>query len=523
MSNYENLVDPGSYLLKNTSYYYIHRIMSDIGKLNGGNTTDIYTVFKDYKQKQVSKALKTQYANLFKNAVTQIKTDKNLYELLDYTVDPNRGDKIITEMDKVIKEELEKVGNSQNINKVLDTVQYTKVSQWKSNTIDDMTKLGKQLNEMLNILQEAFDVFREGGTKVLLSIDQQQSIPDYAKALAIAVQDYKKRLEDKRRKFSLTSEQINHVLSKMDSLVNALLTGKTSTGGTITYNVLKHLFDQYIFSTGIGEAIAYKASDLAKSTIIQGMAENLNLSGGETTKIQLFDEEGKPISELEGKKTYGKADIQFSNVAIHLENIDEIGSGTLTMTIGISNKLYKTISFREGNEQDPGEFSVGGGLTLDQALREAFGSDQKKLYLAYNIFGYHNKSSIQDAVINLQDIIFTRSIMNIFSSRGLNDFSGYLLLNGKIISVWEIIQYALETNIGISHSGQRNLGDNATGISFSLGSSEQHNALIAFQSHKSWSPEERANSVDTAIKGAGLHGYIRPAKLLQALKGKMKT
>ena len=493
--------------------YYIHLHAHNIGKLNGGTFNDIYTSFEGYKENNTTKALMKQYAYLTNQMITN-NTDSNIKQLLDYDLDPERGNRVLNSLDQVIKEGLQEVTNTKNINKILANSSNKSISTWSATTINDMKKLGQQLNEMLAILQESFELFRKEGKSVLITLAEEKSMGDYANSLEDAIRRLKNKL--KKGVFDLDKDQINHTLNKMESIITALRSGKTSKGEDLTYNALKHSFNQYVFSTGLGEAIAFKSEDLAKSTILQGL-ENMDLTGGSTTKIQLFDADGKPTSSREGVKAYGKADIQFPYISLSFADEVTGESGNIVMSIGISNKLYKTVKFSADNETRDGEFSVGGGLTLDQALRQSFNS-QRLLYLAYNIFGWNNDSQVSNAVINLQDIIFTRSILNIFSSRGISDFAGYLLLNGKIVSVLEVINYALQHNIGVSHSKQAELGDNATAISFSLGSSKQHNAIIAFQKHlKDWSPRERSSSVVDAIKSSSLHGYIRPAKLIQAL------
>jgi hypothetical protein len=53
----------------------------------------------------------------------------------------------------------------------------------------------------------------------------------------------------------------------------------------------------------------------------------------------------------------------------------------------------------------------------------------------------------------LNDLIATRQIIRLFSSAGTeSDFVNFMLLNGKIISVWDIVKYAISSDLSVSKS-----------------------------------------------------------------------
>ena len=490
--------------------FYIHKHVNHIGLMGGGSPNDIYSAFEGYKQNQVSQALKTQYASLTQEVMAG-DIDPNIKSLLSYGSDPNARDTFLTSLDEVVKEGLQEMVNTQEINQVLSKVKKINIVEGKEKVTSNFQKLGKQLNQMLTLLQEALELFRNNGESILITIDEQNSLSGYESALRDAITKIKKRVQ--RSAFRLNIKQIRHTIDKMDTILDMLDTGKSKSGKELTFNVLKHAFNQYVFSTGLGEAIAFRGMADAQSTVFD-VIHKASLSGADQTRLKLYDENGvekKGGPEQKSALTYGKADILFPYTEFTIEDYP----GKIVMNIGVSNKLYKTASFRYGAETLSGEFSLGGGLTLEQGLYQAFGNNQRRLYLAYNLFGWQNDPSIQTALINLQDIIFTRNIITLFGSRGGRiDFASYILLNGKIVSLWEVILYALDNNIGISHSLQASGKTEQKGISFSIGDKDSHEAMTAFQKYlESWSIARRSFSVKDAISKSKMTAHIRPNKL----------
>ena len=491
--------------------FYIHKHVNHIGLMGGGSFNDIYSAFEGYKQNQVSQALKNQYAYLTKDMMRG-NTDSNILSLLDYGTDPNARDTLLTSLDNVVKQGMQEMVNTQEINQVLSKVKKINISEGKEAVTSNFKKLGKQLNEMLLLLQESLEVFRRDGESILITIDEQNSLLDYEEALRNAVVKIHKRLS--RSAFRLNSKQIEHTLNKMETILSMIETGKSKSGKDLTFDILKHAFNQYVFSTGLGEAIAFRGMADAQSTVFD-VVHKASLSGADKTRLQLFDENGikkETGMEQNSALTYGKADVIFPAIEFSLDD----HPGRIIMDVGVSNKLYKTAYFRYGAENLSGEFSLGGGLTLEQGLYQAFGNNQRRLYLAYNLFGWQNDPSIQTALINLQDIVFTRNIITLFGSRGGSsvDFASYILLNGKIVSLWEVILYALDNNIGISHSLQANGQAEQKGISFSIGDKDSHKAMTTFQDYlEIWSIAKRSFSVKDAISKSKMTAHIRPNKL----------
>lgn len=513
------------YIIKGTSNYYIHNHVNNIGKLQGGNFNDIFAVFNEQKKQAASEAVKTQYKNLLTNRHNMGSNSKGGQDFINQILDPNRGDKLLSELNTALAEELDKITDSNNIIKLLDAVKNTNVRTPKGKIDENLKELCNQLNDILQVVNAGLEIYKRDGKNLLtgLAYKQQYTREDYGKNLEKKIKELKKQLT-KQGTFNLNEDQINQIINNLQILADDLKTGTTkSSDETLTFNAIKHIFNQNILSTGLGEAIVFKTEDLAKSTLFNFIVDenkknqSIESTGGMTFKIRMTDTEGNLSNQVEGKKTFGKTDIKLNNIFLSLSDIDSDYEGSLELTLGISNKLYQSVDYRADNPTGQGEFEVGKGLTVDQGLRMLL-SSQREFYLAYNILGWNNNPKVSQAVINLQDALFTRSLIYLFSSRGgPEDFSNFLLLNGKITSLWDVILYAIQNNVGITHSVQQKMAANDRGaISFSLGTKDQRLAMIAFQYNHA-NPKVRSQLVSDAIKASTMSGYIRPAKLAQAL------
>ena len=73
-------------------------------------------------------------------------------------------------------------------------------------------------------------------------------------------------------------------------------------------------------------------------------------------------------------------------------------------------------------------------------------------YLVYNTFAWTsqsapksggsmiNKKDLEQPLIAIQDALFTRAVIYLFGSRGKQDFANFIMVNGKLVSLWELIK-----------------------------------------------------------------------------------
>ena len=513
------------YIIRNTNNYYIHNHVDNIGKLQGGSFNDIFSTFNEQKKQAASEAVKNQYKSLLTNRHNMGSTDKEGQDFINQLLDPNRGDELVSELNKALSEELDKIADSKNIIKLLDAVKNKEVRTPKGKIEDNLKELCGQLNDILEVVRAGLEIYQRDGKNLLtgLAYKQQYTREDYGKHLENKIKELKKQLS-KQGTFNLNEEQIDQIISNLQILADVLKTGVTkSSGETLTFGAIKHIFNQNILSTGLGEAIAFKTEDLAESTLLNFLVDENNINqsiestGTSTFKIHMTDSQGRPLNKTEGKKTFGKTDIKLNNIYLSLSDISGEYDGLLELTLGISNKLYQSVKYNTTNPTGQGEFEVGRGLTVDQGLRMLLTS-KRDFYLAYNILGWNNNPKVAQAVSNLQDALFTRSVIYLFGSRGgPEDFAGFLLLNGKITPLWDVILYVIQNNVGKTHSLQQKMSENNRGaISFSLGTKEQRLAMTSFQ-YMHANPKMRSQLVNDAVRASSMAGYIRPAKLAQAL------
>ena len=502
------------------SYYYIHAHAKNIGKLiNSNGNQELYKAFNKKKKQIVGEATKTHYKNLF---ISNIKINENTPKYLDEVLDPNCNEKIISNIDKVLKEELQKNVNTEVIQKALENTSKNKIRGGKEKIKNDLRRTCEEINKFIENLLDMLRCFNQNQEEIMLSLKLQyndkKSIKDYGQYLSKKIKELEQLLT--KNSFKIHSAQIRSVKFSLNRIAQMLdqYEGKTTEGKDYTFDSLKTLLDNNSLSTDIMETFFLFAGDIAKNAPLYYSTNEVKQAGAEPVQIQVTDANGDFVEDngqdvYMDTKAFGKTDVKVGNVNLSLEGILENNQqGHIKLDIGISSKFYQSKNFNINDLRANDEFSVGGGLTLEQLLNMTF-SKNSELYLAYNTLAWNNDSRISQALINLQDIIFTRSIINLFASRGgRSDFAGYMVINGVIVSVWDIINYAISHNIGTSHS----IASNNQAISFSLG--EQRQYLTSFQNMPMPGPELRSKKVGDLIQAMHLHGYIRPAKLINALK-----
>ena len=129
------------------------------------------------------------------------------------------------------------------------------------------------------------------------------------------------------------------------------------------------------------------------------------------------------------------------------------------MNVGISDKFYKTSYFPNlpGHKKDQ-SFSSGSGGSLSEALASLFSGNIKYLYLSYNALVHGRDDDWSVAQQALNDLILTRQIIRLFSSRGgSEDFAQFMFVNGQIVPIWQLIMNSSQ-NLSLSES----LGGNKT-------------------------------------------------------------
>ena len=157
------------------------------------------------------------------------------------------------------------------------------------------------------------------------------------------------------------------------------------------------------------------------------------------------------------------------------------------------------------------EYSLGRGLNLGQAFNLVPWASTYDRYLGYNTIA-RDQSQLPKALVALQDILLTRGIVYLASGRGVSDSAQLLFLNGKIMSMWDIIQYAMYNDIGVSSGSS----SSKNGIYMSLG--KQRSKIINSAKSSNW--HIRIVDTNDAINSAVMKLEIVPKKIIDYVNSK---
>ena len=450
--------------------YYIHYHVQNIGRLKQGSFEDLSIAFNDSKVQQIANVMKGQYRNLLSHNIHKQEkiTNPAIFELMLQN-GGQTNDQLLTQFNQVIQEELQKRVNEKAITTALNTTKSLSLSSSKDTITKDLNNTCKQVNDILVTIEKVINKFKkdatvEGIAFTLFDVNTLEGNNNKAKVtnmglnLTTQILQIEEKLQGKI--FSFNSSQQKAIIDGIRQLADALIRGTTKKSSSkdtpkeLTLNSLKHIFDQNIFSTGIGEAIGLKAQKVRNSAL-KDTLNGLELKGQNTVHFIPSDETGAfSKSEEKDEPKMGKVDIKYSNVSLHLGETSFNSGGTLYLDIGISNKLYQSNNFRYSNLTGGGGFEFGGGLTLKQIIDMISATDKIK-YLAYNAFSWSKDPLVKESegYINLYHMMAIRSLLNLVSTRGgYQDFAMFMLLNGQLISIWDMLLYVITHKI--SYSGE---------------------------------------------------------------------
>lgn len=420
------------YLFEGTSDYYIHKHKQNIGAASGGG--DSKTI--NYKQQREAawNAAKSYYKTLFAANVSE--------NSLGLVEEAFRNDDVLAELNQQMKIAIQ---NALKVDKIYEGFNQQKVAAYGG---------GDWVGEHIRgrDTQNALAAFDRVLGAVAKTCDLVQS--QYGDDLAIA-------LIQLRNTKGLTLKQKNSRLLAALERFSFLKNGATFQEQQVNA-VIKTLEN---FSKGVSDTRKNKAKDvtkLADSIFNTGFAEGFGamlrtdaitainrvtkqaLTGAEPTKITFTDEFGRIVTDNYGDDKDYKTDTRLENVSMEVTTSDHIQKGQITFNLGLSNKQYRTAAF-PAYEKVTGKTEVHGGRSgrIEEALDSLFGAGtSRQKYLSYNyLIWYHQRSEVGKEIEELSDLIATRQLIRIFSSRGgIKDFSQFMLINGQVIPIWDILQ-----------------------------------------------------------------------------------
>jgi hypothetical protein len=505
MAKYKFYTGDPVFVNKEEAHYYIHKRKRDIGRAAHGNSMsdkDIASVFSRQKE-QAGEAAKTFYKTLF---LENLKVSDPAMELLNNVFEEDR-ETIIKEIDKQVKEKLQSAINEKELSKLMTS--YREASKASKDLLSEPTKAAASFNTVLQCLIDASNLIHgpHGATLAgILSLYKEQwgpvtTLTEMGEVLSYAVSGFVRQFP----MIYLDQAKIIDVITALDRLATTFITGKTSKNKDVLPSNITNIVDS-VFSSGFSELIGSQIETVAGLKIEEELAK---LKGTDQVQIQKTDLKGY-LNRLTGRKAAGKTDILFPEVGVTIDKSEATPEGGhVKMNIGISNKFYRTYGFHGAHYNGQTlHFSSGSGGSLKEALQTLFETNWQH-YLAYNTL-FQGSESLPAATVALQDILLTRQISRLFATRGgAADFSQYVIVNGQVVSIWDLIMYAIDNNVGASTSMDKR-GSQAVVLHID-------GRKDIFNYSREINARKRVPGVNKAINKATIMATVRVEKLAEAI------
>ena len=525
---------------------YIHIHKRNVGRM-GGNTAksdnELASIFSNYKEGKdsiVQKAVTNQYAQAVRKSINDSRTHSDfLNEVFDSKNDVTG---ILDQLHKVMQEGLEQYINTDNLVKLL---QNEKKLKWSPSykTIQDLdkalsTQTGsykddlKALDILLQSMADTVALIEsplgvELATALLASENKTNnftSIKKYGSNLQRVLNDFKQKNNAILINQPLIQEAIDNLENIIKPLATLQLQKNDGTTSKTTLGKLQGRVTQNFFPN-LAEILAAQIQDVAVKGAIK-IHQNARRTGAETSQIQITDTEGNYFNAGffdDGGKKQDKADNIYENVRLRLDSLRDGEQGYIRINIGISSKSYVSQHF--GKDTSLADFndvySLGGGMTVGNAFRLLLGDINSNVYvkyLGYNILSHDANDSgetggFPEGLQALQDVLLTRSIVYMVAGRNKQNIAQFMMINGNLLSVWDIIKYALNNNIGQSSSQISNNPNARPGIYMSI---EKRKDVIAYARSRDW--VKRIVDTNDAINSSTMKAHIIPKQIINYIE-----
>lgn len=430
-------------------YPYIHSHKDHIQQ--GANPKGVYEQYYNQAKEQ----LRFQYNNLFKESLNikisnQNQTLDSLAKIMEIDEDG-----LIKILNQQLQEELQ---SSINVNKLqalhnnIKDVPFETI--FKSILENKNSRKGvEEFNEILEIIEKCIKLIETGNESLgaLISELRNNSNISNLKSLGTELHNQLEKYKIKNNYKTIKKETLKASVQQLENLAFALETGqfKSSKNKGLTEKGLVILLVNGLISTQFAEGIAFIGNEVGKNTANHNILTEVKAQRAGTKSVKQDFIEDSSLSKITGK-----TDILLPNVKIKFQ-VGQTGKETamLIFDIGISSKFYKNNSFNDiKKDKAIGTISSGSGGQLGIILSSILSnSEDFHKYLIYNHMSYETEYTD-----DLNAILATKSIIRLFSSAGSKDFSHFLLINGKIIPVLSLVEYAIENKLTASLSQKDN-------------------------------------------------------------------
>lgn len=416
-------------ILDDAGNFYIHYNKIHIGNRNNGDM-NLTKSFSDQK-KIIASQIKKQYSQYFIANVSN-NTVQQFGQILDLT-----DEDFLTKLNDHLTKKLQNQLSIDKLGKLYTIVKNGNISNFlkqaiNKNSVDDLSKAFSVIEQALNLLDKDNGGL---GAVLLQSTKSATSLKQVGINLSKLLEDYENKISKDYR--LIRRQSLESAVNQLRNLSSALQHGVfKSSGNDLSADGLSTLLLNGLISTQIAEGLAFIASGKAGSLLYKSIVQAVG-----TQAVQVKANQDKQINIT------GKTDIRAKGVNVSLQGFDRgITGGGITMNIGISSKFYTGQKFNTDLMHPVGVYGSGSGGTLKEALCAIWNSPIDR-YLAYNFFTHE----MYQAEFN--DLIATRQILRLFATAGAqSDFAQFMLVNGRIVSIWSIIQYVISSDLSLSAS-----------------------------------------------------------------------
>ena len=458
--------------------FYIHCHRSNIGRMRLGEketATSLTNIFNEQKE-DVIKATFNQYNWLFQQSLS----DESL-DLLKSITNPDNEKEVLTAINKSIVKSMNRDFDHELSKQLFDLKQEASLLNFKTTdktllsiiNDEDMKDLFEDIDKILEIMRKGCQLLlgkqgEENYLSLLLSIltipKSHKEYSQYGRKiqrdLALCAnniylienghQPTAKKTFKGIKVNTVAFTKMKAILNDINTLAVYLTTGRTKpkrgqdVGDPITIKTIQSNLLQNTIPQAFAESSILNVIYMANANVIKAMAKGSRVTGSDKVAFVMSDPEGKyvNIQDYIGTPAYGKADAVLSNYNVSFSTkYDGIQSFDITMDLGVSNKIYASTHVPEANGtygDDNKGIDAGGGMTVGRAIDMSF-KKQRIKYLAYNTLAYNRNFGMNKPFEALKDVLYKRSVVNLFGIRGTTDFAHVLVINGDCMSLWEII------------------------------------------------------------------------------------
>ena len=541
-------------------YIYIHLHQNNIGLAKGNgsdgtplNDSDIAGHFNKYKtgkNSTVGQAIKNQYIQLLKSSISRNNLTNEQYSLLNNVLDVknNNVEAILGRLNKILQKGFEDQFTTTKITDLLNNEDKTNWKE-KSSSFKELTEIlegknnksgFKTLNKILQDMADTVKLLQTPEGDELATIISNNLKNNYVDPKTIgsclnkAINEFSKKQNGK----TIESRDVLKAAEYFKNVTNGLETGTNSRDEPLKTKGLQGLVQKSFYSL-IAEIFASHLDKAAKNSAVQYIIDSvkdIDIIGDVSVSLEVTDPDGNYGGDLNTNpnnrtffqnsgspdQNYGKADLRFNNVQVNLSSLfeDDKGLGSIQMSVGISSKAYVRNEIGANSLKDfqNQRFELGGGMTIGNAIKLLNGgNDLFFKYLCYNTLTKGPTSTIvndgragrpfkntglSQSYGALQNIILTRSILYLAGGRSQEDFANFIFMNGKLLSMWDIVKYAIDNPIGSTkESDERGLAMQIP--SEKLYQAYSRNKYLAIR------VEETNKTIDRAV----IKGLIYPGRI----------